>query len=105
MMKVLSLVLCSFSLGSCVTFINNPPDITVVQSQGTIATAPPQCDRFIMPPLPNLPVIPDLSDDVIKSRHLTEDALLHIISEHRAHSRKVKQVIDEAYREYVASCK
>lgn len=105
MMKVISLVLCSLSLGSCVTFINNPPEINVLQTQGTVATAPPQCSPFIMPTLPTLPIIPDLSDDVVKNRHLTEDALINIIAEHRAHNRKVNKVVHEAYKEYIASCK
>lgn len=104
MMKSISLVLCSLSLGSCVTFINTP-EINVLRSQGTVATASPQCGRFVMPTLPSPPTIPDLPDEIMKSRHLTEDALIHIIAEHRTHTRKVKQVIDEAYKEYLASCK
>lgn len=102
-MKVISLLFCSLLLGSCVTIIDHPLIMYGTQQKGTepITT----CDRFIMPDLPDLPKLPDLTDETIRDRHLTEDALIQVISEHRNAIKKTKKVLNEAYTEYTFNCK
>lgn len=103
MMKVISLLVCSLFMGSCVTIVNNPLPIKETQFKGTETIV--TCDRFIMPLLPVLPKIPDLSDAIIKDRHLTEDALVQIISEHRNVIKRTNKILNEAYIEYDAKCR
>lgn len=103
LMKILSLLFGSFLLGSCVMLVNAPQTKNVTRLKGTDEVV--VCDHFIMPKLPALPKIPELSDKVIKDRHLTEDALILIISEHRNHIKDTQKILDQAYIEYTARCK
>lgn len=101
-MKVISLLICSLFLGSCVTIVNTPQLTKEIQTKGTETIV--ICDRFIMPTLPDLPKIPELSDNVINNRHLTEDALIHMLSEHRVAIKQTKKILNEAYKEYSLTC-
>ena len=106
MLKHIVLSICSLMLGGCITYVNMPhierrfvhpvvvPKPIVVEN----------CIGFTLPKLPDLPNIPELSDGILKDRHLTGDALLHIITEHRSVTKRTREIIEERYREYQKQC-
>lgn len=95
-MKKLILVMLCLTLGSCITFNNAPPGVVIAKDNS--------CTPFKLPDFEAIPQIPELSESTVKDRHLSEEALLNIIVEHRRYIRQEHDALNEAYIAHLQHC-